>query len=780
MKRFLNKLIIMLLLAVTYTQVQYKTPNEKIVLSPIVIGSPKTYTGISRLDITSNLSMKLVIQQDVKLKVSATKKIKSPKLSTYSPRLITETKPVLELEIKKELPKQKISFLKAKHKKIIIENVQISTIESKKNYSYNEININEQESVITNNLIKHTGFKNKKHIEISWSSLLEKNNIKSKLEKLAKNEENEIKERIALLKKSEDDKQLALIENKKKAFQFESTIDDMAQGQKVTQLETDKKDDLVFIDYSENDHDSILVNQVEELLSTQPAPVAEVVNDLKMPPSKETITSNKKLMNLGDDAISNMVKSVISREMKNHKMKPIIAYHAPVGPVLKKNTKKEVVSPKLAKKRNLTKPTLQVDILPTSSGYSYKTNAPKNKNSIRQDVIKTALSAPEKLTTQQTNSRTTISLEEISFNKGPIGVVENFEFATAHDMNLRLADEGTGFVNLDVNLKDTHSVYRGTFLKRGMMRTIVNLILEPGAMSVEVPIFSQEAMADLLNKQKIAGHGGFLLVEIDENIDTIDVDTNYEAKVLFNEKYVEVDAMADTTYILYLGVVPGNSLLKIKTVNSHYAEKVIHIVENEVLVESPYTVDPEEQKLILMERNIFAKEKKELELFGSEIKFFNRDIKASQEALNMFTMKLPALVMGMRKYFEFTHLGETVYLGTWNKEEVEVPSRDFIENVMASMEIETLKGRCLLQLNLEKEVRDIKIGGDSVKGPMNLDYAYLDQDGTMSQEVSELVQKAFFIGELQGLINIEVDYLDNTKEYVQTFCSDETYLVEQL
>ena len=143
-------------------------------------------------------------------------------------------------------------------------------------------------------------------------------------------------------------------------------------------------------------------------------------------------------------------------------------------------------------------------------------------------------------------------------------------------------------------------------------------------------------------------------------------------------------------------------------------------------------------------------------------------------------MKLPALVMGMRKYFEFNHLGETVYLGTWDKNEVEVPSRNFIENIMGSMELLDLKGRCLIQLNLEKEVLNIKVGGDTVKGPMNIESAYLDQDGTMSDEISEFAQKAFYVGDLQGLINIEINYLDKTKEYIQTFCSDETYLVEQL
>jgi hypothetical protein len=772
MKKTFTTLLFILLFVLSYTLHLSYTSNSKVVFKPIIIGSPHIYIGASRLEIIGNLSMKLLIPekigQDVKLTISNPKKVikkampsRVQKTSSYLPRVISKTEsPLDKIEERKNVKRKKVDFLKMATKRIVVKEIKITSKAIEKKFVYNKITLNENESIITDELIQHSGFKIINHQMMTWSSLLEKINIETTLKKLATKEEKETTKKLVLLKNPKDDKQLALLAGNMKALQFVSTIDKMPKVQKLAVREADKKaieEEMVFIDYSKNHEDTAMVNQAEELLSIQPEAI------------------EKKIVALDDAVISKMVKNVISREMQNHKITPLIAYHAPVGPTQKISIKKN----KKHKKKNLIKPEIKVDVLPETSGYSYKSEANK-KNSEQEDLIKTALSAPLKVTTQKSNSTTVVNVKEVSFKEGRIGTIENFELATAHDMNTRLSDDSTGSVHLDINLTGRHSVFRGTILKRGMMRTIVNLILEPGTMSVEVPVFSQEAMAGLLTEQKIEGQGGFLLVEIDDQIDTLDIDTNYEAKILYDEKFKEVDTMIDATFALYLGVAPGNTLLKMRTLNSHYAEKVIHIIEDEVLMESPYIVDPEEQKLVLMERNIFAKEKKELELFGSDIKFFNRDIKATQEALNLFTMKLPALVMGMRKYFEFNHLGETVYLGTWDKNEVEVPSRNFIENIMGSMELLDLKGRCLIQLNLEKEVLNIKVGGDTVKGPMNIESAYLDQDGTMSDEISEFAQKAFYVGDLQGLINIEINYLDKTKEYIQTFCSDETYLVEQL
>ena len=91
MKKTFTTLFFVSLLGLIYAQLLTYTSNPKLVLKTMTIGNPKVYTGATRLEITSNLTMKLVIpsvvkhvvKQEVKIKNSGVKKVKE---SSYSPR----------------------------------------------------------------------------------------------------------------------------------------------------------------------------------------------------------------------------------------------------------------------------------------------------------------------------------------------------------------------------------------------------------------------------------------------------------------------------------------------------------------------------------------------------------------------------------------------------------------------------------------------------------------------------------------------------------------------
>jgi len=68
----------------------------------------------------------------------------------------------------------------------------------------------------------------------------------------------------------------------------------------------------------------------------------------------------------------------------------------------------------------------------------------------------------------------------------------------------------------------------------------------------------------------------------------------------------------------------------------------------------------------------------------------------------------------------------------------------------------------------------------STRGGLNLSMLALDKDGRFYQEPSDQTKRAFIMGEEQGIINIQLIYPDNSKRYIQTYCSENTYLVEQL
>ena len=56
----------------------------------------------------------------------------------------------------------------------------------------------------------------------------------------------------------------------------------------------------------------------------------------------------------------------------------------------------------------------------------------------------------------------------------------------------------------------------------------------------------------------------------------------------------------------------------------------------------------------------------------------------------------------------------------------------------------------------------------------------LDEDGKFYDDLSYNSRKIFLLGEKQGVINIKVQYTDNSIDTLQSYCSKDTYLVEQL
>ena len=52
--------------------------------------------------------------------------------------------------------------------------------------------------------------------------------------------------------------------------------------------------------------------------------------------------------------------------------------------------------------------------------------------------------------------------------------------------------------------------------------------------------------------------------------------------------------------------------------------------------------------------------------------------------------------------------------------------------------------------------------------------------GDFYDEISYATERVFLMGEEQGTINIKLNYTDGSSQFIQTFCSDSTYLVEQL
>jgi hypothetical protein len=177
---------------------------------------------------------------------------------------------------------------------------------------------------------------------------------------------------------------------------------------------------------------------------------------------------------------------------------------------------------------------------------------------------------------------------------------------------------------------------------------------------------------------------------------------------------------------------------------------------------------------------LLGKKTKELNIDGSEIKLFGTTNVAKKKALNAYEFKIPTQVENARKYIEFKHLGNSLFVGTDKIIEMEIPGKDFIGKVLETNELSELGARCMVQINLSKELVQIRANGKNKSGEMFVETSFLDTDGNFSRENSEMAEKIFVSGDMEGILNIRLDYADGSTDFLKTFCSEGSYLVEQI
>jgi hypothetical protein len=377
-------------------------------------------------------------------------------------------------------------------------------------------------------------------------------------------------------------------------------------------------------------------------------------------------------------------------------------------------------------------------------------------------------------------THTTIKVTDALINKSISTQITDFELIPQYDRNERISDHGTGSIVINEKLNNEMSVVRGTVIAKNKVRTNVDITVEKGDYQIDIPLMDQELLNSFLDKKKLEGLNGFLLIDLDESIDSVDIDSSFEAKIFLTDNFKVTAEEEEYRYILYVGVEPGNALVHYLTLKDEVIQKIVHITEGEVYFEGTLILDSKVEKVELYETKLLGNSKMELNIEGSEIAYFNTDIKAKSIGLNLYQYKRPKMMLGMRKYLELKHLGESIYLGHWDKRKAEVPSRDYIEYIMNTLDIESLNTRCLIQVNLKKKMTDFLTSGETAKGAMNLEVAYLEKDGMFNDEVTDLTTKAYLVGDMQGVVSAKISYEDGTVDYLQSYCSEDTFLVEQL
>lgn len=395
---------------------------------------------------------------------------------------------------------------------------------------------------------------------------------------------------------------------------------------------------------------------------------------------------------------------------------------------------------------------------------------------------------PEPLPPAPQMNTSVLKAIEVNMNNGDIEAINSFNFIPDYDQNMVYeSDNYEASLALDFNTRNDYSVVRGRVDSQGMLMTRVELPLLTSHHQLEVPLFNQRNFFDYLETKDIQGYGGYLLVDLDDteiiDVDLISVNSkkneNYEARIFLDENFKETKIDNKFRYVLFLDVTPGVVLVRYLNDNGAEMQKPTFILPDEMVYDPTKTHEYSSEKVVLMERGSLANSNIALDIDNDNIVDFYSGISPDRESINEFYINRDFVFSGYRKYLELNHLESPVIVGYGNDSTLEVPALDYIEKIMDEMDI-TLERECLIQLNLNKGITDIRLYGEAINGPLSYETKYLGSDGYFTDDINGMSEKLFMVGMEPGIVSLKVEYSDKTSEYFQTYCSEGSYLIEHL
>lgn len=412
------------------------------------------------------------------------------------------------------------------------------------------------------------------------------------------------------------------------------------------------------------------------------------------------------------------------------------------------------------------------------------TNSPKNTLPLNEEdtgqSTKNAFTAPSAYPVS-------LSIRALGSNLSKMEEVQGFEVRFQDDLSEMMEDYGSGEVRFETKMNQPKMTRAVTLLKRGYVPTSTEIILEEGNGSVSIPLIEEETLNDLILPYERKGAVGALLVELDDETDIAKLDVPFGDVVKLNGDFKKTEN-EDFRYQLFVGVQAGNAMVSYHRGNGEVVSKILHIHENELTYDANFYEDVINEKIRLYEEDLLAKENSPLIISGDQVKIFATNSKAKKINNHTYKMNFGSSHLGGRRYLELNHQSEPVFVGLRDNRNVTVPSENFMRFILSNVEGSKLGNRCLVQINLTKKAEKIDVASESVGQSLMTSTQMLDSDGKFYDSLSNKTRKVIVIGEGQGgsevspdaKVNIKIQYQDGSVQFLNSYCSPNTYLVEQL
>ncbi|MDD0854746.1 hypothetical protein HBN50_16675 [Halobacteriovorax sp. GB3] len=370
----------------------------------------------------------------------------------------------------------------------------------------------------------------------------------------------------------------------------------------------------------------------------------------------------------------------------------------------------------------------------------------------------------------------TLSSANIGINRGKR--VNQFSVTNITNGQISYSEEQKALLNFDSN--NGKGTIRFHVDEAKYIPTSFEISLEFGLKVVDVPIFERETYLRFLDKYAPDAFGGALLIDLYDQIESTEINAPYAKKIYLDSRYRKTTQDGDYRYVLFVGVDQGNVLVQYMTMDGLYGEKIVNIQNDEVFYDYPIIKQTKTKHFNLYEESVLSKKLQELNLGTNKVVQLGTSNIAKEIGINRYSLNPMTEVVGMRNMIEFKSNRKSIVASYQDEANLVIPSREYVSYLLDLFEIGDLETNCVVDINPAKEIERINFEALDHKGKMPADLYYFDEDGMFDIEPSELTKKAYFIGSGPGVVYLELEYKDKTKDYVKTFCSNGSYLIEHL
>ena len=366
--------------------------------------------------------------------------------------------------------------------------------------------------------------------------------------------------------------------------------------------------------------------------------------------------------------------------------------------------------------------------------------------------------------------------------------LKGFEVRFQDDLSEMIEDYGSGEVKFEAELSQPKMTRTVTILKRGYSPVTTELILEDGSPgSVSIPLIEEDTLNDLMAPYERKGAVGVLLVELDDDTEVAKLDVPFGDVIKLNGDFKRTKN-DDYRYQLFVGVQAGNAMVSYHGNNGEVVSKILHVHESEMTYDANFYEDVVNEKIRLFEENLLARESSPLIISGEQVKIFSTNISAKKINNHTYKMAFGSSNLAGRRYLELNHQSEPVFVGIRDNNNITVPSENFMNFILSKVEGRKLGNRCLIQVNLNKTANNVDVASESIGQSLMTSTQMLDSDGKFYDSLSAKTNKIIIVGEgqassdisLDSKINIKIEYEDGSVQFLNSYCSPNTYLVEQL